>query len=31
VRNAQTVLVPQPEWKRPLGINMCRWQDNIKK
>jgi hypothetical protein len=29
-RNACRILVGKPEGKRPLGIPICRWVDNIK-
>jgi hypothetical protein len=29
-RNAYTVLVRQPEGKRPLGRSRRRWEDNIR-
>ena len=29
-RGAYRVLVGRPEGKRELGINGCRWEDNIK-
>jgi hypothetical protein len=29
-RNAYTILVRNPEGKRPLGIPRRRWEDNIK-
>jgi hypothetical protein len=30
VREANTSLVGKPEWKRPLGRSVRRWEDNIK-
>jgi hypothetical protein len=29
-RNVYRLLVGKPEGKRPLGIQRCRWADNIK-
>jgi hypothetical protein len=29
-RNVYRILVGQPEGKRPLGRQRCRWVDNIK-
>jgi hypothetical protein len=30
MRNAYTILVGKPEWKRQLGRPRSRWEDNIK-
>jgi hypothetical protein len=30
MRNAYTILVEEPEGKRPIGRPRRRWQDNIK-
>jgi hypothetical protein len=29
-RNAYSILLPKPEWKRPLGRPRRRWKDNIR-
>jgi len=30
MRNAYTILIRKPDWKRPIGRLRRRWEDNIK-
>jgi len=30
IRNANTILVGKPDWKRPLRRRRLRWEDNIR-
>jgi hypothetical protein len=30
MRNAYSILVGNPEWRRPLGRRRRRWEDNIR-